>query len=277
MLAFIKIELRRVLKSKLLWLTLLIGCAITVSQYFMNVLSNVQHLDIFQSQPFGTICPHTWYEKWIGGELGSSQSYMYFMLIPILSVLPYSTSLAYDRSSGYTYNLYTRGKKKHYYTAKFITAFITGGAVVILPLIINLLLSVCTLPSITPDPATGTSMITGSMMWAGLYFDHPLLYIALYLGIIFVFSGLISTFALTLGTTVYSSFMITIMPFVTYLFSYALCMMNGWHRFCPFMFLTPAQRAENVAFATVALEAVIIFAVVLVMYVVQAHRDETLN
>ena len=72
MLAFLKIELRRVLRSKLLWLTLLIGCAITVSQYFMNVLSNVQYLDIFQSQPFGTICPHTWYEKWIGGELGSS-------------------------------------------------------------------------------------------------------------------------------------------------------------------------------------------------------------
>ena len=277
MLAFLKIELRRVLRSKLLWLTLLIGCAITVSQYFMNVLSNVQYLDIFQSQPFGTICPHTWYEKWIGGELSTSQSYIYFMLIPILCVLPHSTSLAYDRSSGYTYNLFTRGKKVHFYFAKYITTFFSGGVVVILPLIINLLLSICTLPTITPDPATGTSMITGTMFWAGLYFDYPIAYIALYLGIIFVFSGVIATFGLILGTAVYNSFLITIMPFVTYLFSYAICTMNGWHRFCPFMFLTPAQRVDNITFSTVAVETIIILTIILIAYFIQARRDETLN
>ena len=38
MLDFLKIELRRVFKSRMLWIALFIGCLITVSQYFMNVL-----------------------------------------------------------------------------------------------------------------------------------------------------------------------------------------------------------------------------------------------
>ena len=53
--------------------------------------------------------------------------------------------------------------------------------------------------------------------------------------------------------------------------------MNGWHRFCPFMFLTPAQRVDNITFSTVAVETIIILTIILIAYFIQARRDETLN
>ena len=270
-------EFKRVFHSNLFWISLLIGCVITISQYLMYVLPCVKYLDLYLNNPFGTECPHTWYEKWIGGELSSSQSYIYFMIIPILAVLPHSISLANDRSTGYTYNLFVRNRKSQYYFSKYLVTFIIGGVVVILPLIINIILSVCTLPSILPDTSTGTSMIMGNMMWADFYFKSPNLYIAFYLLIIFVFSGIIATFALTIGSFVYNAFVITVMPFICYLFSYAICTLSHSLEYCPFMFLTPAQRVEHISFPIILMEIIILMLIIGNIYYYQMRRDETLN
>ena len=275
--SFFKMEINRILRNKMFWIALLIGAILTVSQYFMFVLPNVQYLDIYKDNPFGTLCPHTWYEKWIGGELASSQSYIFFMLIPILSVLPHSLSLANDRSSGYTYNLFVRGNKKKYYISKYITTFISGGLVVVIPLLINIFLSICTLPSLIPDPSTGTSMIMDNMMWAEFYFEHPNLYIFFYLLIIFAFAGCMAVLGLTIGTSVYNSFMITVMPFIFYLFSYAISTLNNWGKYCPFMYLTPAQRVEDISFSIILTEILLLLSITLFVYIIQMQKDETLN
>ena len=273
----LKMEGKRVRESRTFRIALIIGILITVSQYIMYVLPCVKYLDTYKENPFGSMCPHTWYEKWIGGETISSQAYLFFMLIPVLAVLPHGTSLAADHTSGYIYHLFSRRKKEEYYIAKYIVTFVSGGVVVIVPLLVNLFLSVCTLPSILPDKSTGTSMIAGDMMWVDLYYPHPNMYIFAYLVLIFVFSGLIATLALTIGTYERNVFLISIVPFVCYLFMYALCYSLDRVELAPFAFLSPAQRVEHVSFSIVLLEMFILWAVSGGVYLWKIKKDETIG
>lgn len=277
MICFIKNEIHRVFKSKLFWITLSLGGIIAISQYFTCVLPMVQYLDEYSNNFFGTICPHTWYEKWLGGELVSSQSYTFFMILPILCVLPHGMSLASDKASGYTCNMFIRGKKLDYYIAKYIVTFLSGGIVILLPLLLNLFMAVSTLPSIAPDPATGTSMITDSCMWANFYYSHPNLYTIIYLIIIFAFSGAIAVLGLTIGSVLQSAFFSVAMPFIIYLFVYVISFMFNVLQISPFAFLSPAQRAENISFGVILIEWLLLFFGVGIVYALQIHRDESLK
>ena len=273
----LKMEVKRVRESRTFRIALIIGILITVSQYIMYVLPCVQYLDKYKENPFGSLCPHTWYEKWIGGETISSQAYLFFMLLPVLAVLPHGTSLASDHISGYIYHVFSREKKEKYYLAKYIVTFVSGGVAVIIPLLVNLFLSICTLPSILPDKSTGTSMIAGDMMWVDFYYLHPNLYIIAYLGLIFVFSGLIATLALTIGLYEQNVFLISIVPFVCYLFLYALCYTLDCVELAPFAYLSPAQRVEHVSFIMVLLEMFILWAVPGGVYLYKMKQDETIG
>ncbi len=242
----INIEIKRILSNKLFWITLFIGCVISVSQYFLNVLPCVKYLDVYKNEAFGGMCPHTWYEKWIGGEWYTSQSYILFLIIPILAATPCGISLAKDKKTGFQYQLFIREKKNRYYASKYIVSFISGGIAVLLPLFLNLWLSILTLPSIIPDPATGTSMITDNMMLSSLYFTHPNLYILIYFLLIFAFSGLFSVFSLVIGEMTKSQFMSTIFPFMTYAFIHFVFDIMHIPQYSPFCYLSPTPRITGI-------------------------------
>lgn len=269
-------EINRIIHARLFWVAIVIGCVVTVSQYFMMVVPCVKYLDLYKMQPFGSLCPHTWYEKWIGGELISSQAYIFFLIIPLLAVFPHSVSLAVDRKSGYICHMFLRKGKKEYYYSKFLSTFISGGFVVVVPLLLNIVLSMCTLPSIYPDKSTGTSMIAGNKMWESFYFDHPNIYIIAYLIMIFLFAGTVAVFALTLGTYIYNYYVIFVLPFVMYLFVYALCFSMRHLEYCPFMYLTPSQRVEWISFRIIFTEWLIFFAGTCLLYYRSMKKDESL-
>ena len=114
-------------------------------------------------------------------------------------------------------------------------------------------------------------------MWVDFYYLHPNLYIIAYLGLIFVFSGLIATLALTIGLYEQNVFLISIVPFVCYLFLYALCYTLDCVELAPFAYLSPAQRVEHVSFIMVLLEMFILWAVPGGVYLYKMKQDETIG
>ena len=207
-----KIEMKRAFLNRMFAASLLIGLAVCTIQIFAEVLPMQQYQ---QSLTQSDIYPHGVFSKWIGGG-NSYWGVLYFALLPILAALPFADSLHADRRSGYVKNIFTRGKRRSYYTAKFISVFLSGGAAAVLPLLWNLYLSAMLLPSIMPDPAAGTFWPKAASLWAEQFYTQPYLYTAIFCAMIFIVSGLLATVALAATFFVKYRFVVLLVPFIVY-------------------------------------------------------------
>lgn len=133
----------------------------------------------------------------------------------MLATLAHGITYYMDIKSGYIKNIYTRTTKKNYLVAKYIVTFISGGIVVIIPWLVNLLLSACVLPSLVPV-GNGTFAIAGSGMLAKVYYTHPYMYIMIYILIYFLYAGVFSTVALAAVYVIENIFLLTLVPFIVY-------------------------------------------------------------
>ena len=274
---YLKLECKRIAHEKRLWIALAVGLFISVLHWALYVLPIRKYLSEFEGKGIGTIYPHTWYEKWIGGEWWTLLSYVFFIIIPLLAAGPWGSSLHSDRKSGYTKNLFVKGKKSYYYISKYICSFLCGGVTVIAPLIVNILLSAATLPSLTPQAVTGTSTIFANCMWSKLFYTTPNLYVLFYLVIIFTYSGLFSVLATVMGAITESGFVALVFPFIVNLFAYIIFNSAESAKFVPFMFLTPAQRSgEATDFTVIVIEALVLFVITVLLMTVSCKKDETL-
>lgn len=274
MVKFLKLEVTRILHSKRFLGAILVGCLIAILQY-MFVAS--QHTGVVTDWTgIGVRYPHPWYEYWLGGEWYSLFSYTFFMIFPLLAVITQGDSLVSDKSVGYSKHMFIRGKKSDYYGARFISSFFSGGIVIIIPLILNILLCAATAPSVLSQAATGTASIFPTSMWSTLYYTHPLVYTFLYLIIDFVFGGLFASFATSLGVATRNRFLPLIFPFILYLFSYTVFSSMGIWEYAPFNFLAPAQRVFNISFPIIIIEAALLIIPTICLFIWGAKRDETL-
>ncbi|MCM1468624.1 MAG: hypothetical protein NC086_10800 [Alistipes sp.] len=273
----LKIEWNRLLRSPSFWITLIIGMIISFWQYHDVGLYVLRFQDtiLAKNRTYGTLMPNGVFEKWIGGEGFSFWSYTFFMILPILCTLPFSASLYTDRRSGIIKNYFVRNEKKNYYLAKYIVTFLASGAVIVLPLAVNLLLTSATLPSLLPEASTGTYPLNGSSMWAELFYTRPYQYVVQYLLLIFVFSGLIACFSLSLGIISDNVFTILSFPFIYCLFSYAVFNNPRVYRFVPILFLNPAQTGSFIRFDAILIYMVILVAVSL-LAIVKGVKSETI-
>ncbi len=208
----LKIEMKRAFLNRMFAASLLIGFTICTVQIFNEVLPMLQYQQsLVQSDTY----PHGVFSKWLGGG-NSFWIVLYFALLPILAALPYADSLHADRRSGYVKNIFTRGKRRSYYAAKFISVFLSGGAAAVLPLLWNLYLCAMLLPSITPDPVAGTFWPNAASLWAEQFYTQPFAYTALFCAMIFVAAGLLAAIALAATFFVKYRFVVLLVPFIVY-------------------------------------------------------------
>lgn len=272
---FLKIEFNQIIKNWSFWTAAVIGLLLSISQYFMTVLPMVKYLDTYKSAGLSMIMPHTVFSKWIGGEAVSVQHFSYFLIIPLLSVMPWSASTYTDKKRGIIKNYFIRAHKYHYYFAKLIANFIVGGGVSVVPLITSLLLTSGTLPSIRPEVSAGTFAIRSDSMFSELFYTHPYVYIFIYIFIIFVFCGLIASFASSIGIWIDNSFSVVIFPFIIHLFLYTICSSMNARKFAPFYFLDPFQNANSINLGIILLEGAVLIALS-AFSVIWGIRNETL-
>lgn len=288
---YLKLEYHRIVNNKRFWGAILIGCVIALIQFILiayptfgrDSLASRWSIETLDLDPevaegvIGTLCPLPWYEYWLGGEWYSLFSYIFFMIFPVLAVISQGDSLVEDKLTGYSKHMFLRGTREHFYAARFLSSFVTGGVVIVIPLIFNILLCAATIPSIPSQAATGTALITGGGMWASLYFSHPMVYTLLYLIIDFVYGGLFAVLAAALGAMTRNRFLPLIFPVILYLFIYTVFSAAGLWKFIPFNFLAPCQRGVyDLTFEIILIEAMIILIPTIIIFVWNAKKDETL-
>lgn len=218
MLNILRVELHRAFINRFFVVALGIGCLIAVSEIITFVLPVVE----LQSQArFFDDYPFSVYGAWIGGKTALFETELFYFLLPLLACIPFANSLHIDSQSGLVTNLVTRASPQDYFLSKSVAVFLSAGAVGAAPLLLNFLLTASLLPLLPPITTTGQYLPFAFMMWADLFYSQPYLYVVLYIGMAFLFSGLFALVALMLSFCMKNHFVVTLAPFI-------ICLLFGF-------------------------------------------------
>lgn len=129
-----------------------------------------------------TYYPDTVFERCLTGNTFLPYGGIYYMLFPILAVLPFGTSYARDEELNYTRNILTRQKKSRYLLAKYLAAFVSGGGrLQVMPMLLSLIVTMPYFPCIPPAMTSFQSGIVDRQIFSEYYFIHPWIYFGLFL------------------------------------------------------------------------------------------------
>ena len=155
------------------------------------------------------------YTSWIGGDYQFSMSPLFYMLLPLLAGLAYGWSFSVERKSGYAAQVISRStKKSQYFLAKYVATFLAGGAVVAIPLLLNLVTISCFIPAYPPDIFYKMYYFMSYHYLRGLFYSSPLAYVGYVILLDFVFAGLFAVVCVALGFFVKNKFAVVLLPFL---------------------------------------------------------------
>ena len=260
----LKIELRRAFTSKLFLVSLGLGCLLAIITLdYLNAFFQYQKpmtgIDFF-------------FSSWMGGNSINIYGYIFFLLLPMLAVLPYADSFYADSKSGFAKNILIRTHKRDYLFAKYIAVFLAGGTVVLLPLLLSFLSAAMVLPAIIPQATSASHGIFITSMWHGLYYSHPFAYTFLYIGVDFVFAGLFATISLAVAKLAQNRIVTLLAPFILYIFLSTAFDFFGRSDWAPMLFLPPGSGA---GYGPVVLaEAVIGILLTFFAFVIRGRKDD---
>ena len=215
----VKTEWERMVNGRMFWISILIGCIISLVQIVMEVLPRA--LNVLRHYSGKTGEPCSLYGYWIGMNGASPYKEIFLTILPILAMMPHALSYYMDCKSGYVKSVYTRTRKIDYLSAKYIVTFISGGIAIVIPYLLNLLISAYMLPAL--NPIKNGQFNSAAALFQELLYNKPMLYIAVYLVINFVFAGMFATIVLTFTHIIDNIFLVSMMPFIAW---YGLTILN---------------------------------------------------
>lgn len=209
----LEIELSKAVKTKYFIIAIIVGVLISM----IGLVYNVEL--VYESQVYEGVNPcyeaYTLFNHWIGGEGYSLGSSLYFFVFPILIAIPYGWSFCSEKTSGYMCQMIVRTGKNRYLTAKYVATFIVGGLAMVVPLIINFMMTALFIPAIKPVPTYDTMYgVFGISMFSELYYTHPFVYVASYLLVDFMFCGALACLTMLSAQFVKYKWINCIFPFV---------------------------------------------------------------
>lgn len=269
----LRFELKRAFCNRNFMISLIIGLVIVSSHLILNVLPSVGSLDNYLLGK-GEY-PLSLFNTWTGGEGRSIQPSLFNMLIPFLAAIPFMNSYYVDNKSGYVKNIFMKVEKKKYFIAKFISVFLSSGIVVILPLLIDLLLTAMFMPALIPDASSMTFSLNASCMLSGLFYQQPFLYLLVYFFIFFMYAGLLGVLGLTISFFVNNSLFVILSPFMLYILVDYVFFYLGASKFSIRVFLRMDQPHAVIGINVLIVYIVISLALV-ITYIFKGKKYEAI-
>lgn len=230
----LKNDLRKAFCSRGMAFSLGIGICIALAHFFQYVFPKYVY------DPDISFCPESVYYNWIGASCFPLQTFVYFLILPILAVLPNGASFYEEKESTYMDQVCIRSSKRIYILSNCIATFLSGGFAFTIPLILNFLLTCTRLPMLTPEPIVDIGPSLTCIM-PDLYYEKPLFYVCFFLLIDFSFAGGISMISLLASFYAENKFVVLLAPFVVYYSIYCVCSILGGMVCSPNYFLVPGM------------------------------------
>lgn len=268
-----KIELKRAVFNKNMLIAIIIGLAIVLPHTIENFFNEIEAKQYFAEAGLAVGADLTsLYGRWFGMTT-DLLAILFYYILPALSVFPGAMIYYKDRKSGYVKNLYTRYSKTKCLIIKYITTFISGGIVIIVPLLSAFLLTALYAPARLPDSLVMNAIVDENM-WSELFFTNPLLYTMGYVFIDFIYGGLFACLAMSVSEYVKHKFSVFISSFLVVAALGFVSLQLGFDSLNPQNFLSPAQFSP--ANGTVVLvEAIIILATSFSLFFIGGKLNET--
>ena len=249
--AMIRLELKKAFKNKFFWIAVFVGILITYVSFsynmklYLNYKSDMKALGTSQNP---MVAMFTVFNSWIGGEPFSLGTSIYFFVFPILVAIPYGWSYGEERATGYRKMMIVNVGRKAYYVAKYVAVFLSGGAAMIFPLLINFWMTLLMVPAICPDAEYSIyNAVFGSGFLSELYYTNPFLFVGIYFLIDFLWCGCFACVSMAVSGWIRQKWMAVLVPFIVllmwdtgskFLYSY----ITGFRKeLSPFYFLRYAE------------------------------------
>jgi len=259
-------ELKRAVSRLSFKIVILIGIVFSVLSLFqtgiLGYTSSYEYIHTYWVSPF---------DRFIFFNLNPVSNIL-IMILPLLCTLCFSDSYLEDMSSGFLKSIYTREKKQSYLIAKFSANFIVSGVAFAAPLVLNLISLMMLFPNIQPHPILGKTTIFQGGLFPQFYYNHPVLYIFMWIFIYFLYSGVIGSIGLTLGIFIKNKFIILVSPFLIWWFGEVIFEFLNLGKFSPFQFLY-LSNSQNISI--IIFEFILLLSITFIPFYIGGCINET--
>lgn len=266
MINLLKLDFKRAIYNKNFLTVSLIGILLAICHFFMEVFPMIE----FYENGSSIFSP---FLKWIIYDDFSIYASMLLIIFPILASIPYADSYWIDLNSGFVKNLYVRTSKYNYLISRYITNFIIGGISVLIPLIVSLYLLFMTVPAVPPSIFSQTDI--AKEMFSNIFYNHPYIYILIYLFMYFMFGGVYASLGLGASSFCKNRFLVIGIPIISYLSMYIL-EIAGLPQLVPAKFLSASQSVLGINIISIIIIFLILFIGSLILYVLGAKHHEVI-
>ncbi len=266
-----KVEMTKAFKSWEFIITFLIMCIISIGSA-MYVFHYSTVLQSASSNPMLGVT--SVYTKWIGNDWNSWYSALYFFIFPLTAVMPSGLSIYKERKSNYAAQMLIRERRTNYYLKKYISAFVSGGTIVCLPIVLNIAIVAMKFPFRAPDLNYDIyykmqSFSFGSIM----FYRYPFLYLLMRLVVIFIYAGLCAILSVSISFVCKNRYMILFTPIILFMvINFSNNVVRIPYEMSPIRFLG-AGNIFIVSTPVVLGEAVVLLVVSFVMYLYGSKQD----
>lgn len=264
--------------SRRFYIAIAIGSMIAILDFILSSGSMVRNvLEMVQESHFGKmLIEKTNYsisvvECFMGIRM-SSLSYTYFFILPLLCAIPYSDSYCLDRT-GYVSFLTGRMEFLHYVRSKFLISFLSAGCTAVIPLLLNLVLCMCFFPFSKPISLIGRYSVMQDSVFQNIFYEHPVMYIFLYLTFVFILFGLLNCVSIIAVRIENNSLAAFLTPFAIYYMTHtAVAWIFNRTEWSPMRY-SYFPNFKNQAIAGVGFEIFILLIFILTGYKMVKKRD----
>lgn len=267
----LKIELKRAFCNRMFFIAVLLGVCIALLQVYQDAFPYAGGIELYPDQ-----YPPSIYNTCIGYSF-SVWNTVFYMIFPLLCALPFADSFLADKKSGYLENIYTRSSKPRYLVSKFTAVFLSGGAAVLLPLLINLFLTALCVPGVIPDASTGFFSIFGNAAGAEMYYTYPIVYVLLYDLLLFLVSGILACTALAFSFFIKYRYVILLTPFLLFMaISCIFGMVSSNGVLDISQWILPSQQSYPLVLPVAFAELLVLLALTCAVYFYRGLHDDTI-
>lgn len=254
------LEIRRAFCNYRFWIAALVGVVFAAAHFvaadgwtYYQMISGAG-ADMLKMEYPGSV-----FNVWLGSSLSMMSTAMVFVM-PVLAVVPYGATLAWDKKNGYINQIVTRAGVRKYLRAKYAAAFLSAGIIGVIPYAASLLITHIFIPSVKPYMAVGGYAIIEGNPFAGLFYTHPYVCAALEMAVIFLFWGLVSVLSLLVTYADSSMLIILVFPFIVLFLLHTACTGIGVPECSPihYMNITYFERDTFPAFSVQVLVLVVL-------------------
>lgn len=166
------------------------------------------------------------------------------LFAPLIVSIPYSSSYAIDKRSGFLKNIYYRLDIRKYIIIRVVVNAVTGSGVLVFSLILTLIISMIIFRQYPINPLPSSFMRSGGAFYQ-IYNSNPLLFSLILIANTFIFGIVFSTLGLTISLFIENEYLPIIFPFLFAIIEGALAVPLGLEHILSYIYMVYPMFYSN--------------------------------